>query len=140
MWVRPLGSRLMRSGDVRRLAVKPCTDLSQAILGATDPLAYFRPDEQQAFQSVRDAARLTRLGGDAYFFALAALGTLDMVIEPAACHAWDVEAAIPLMQGAGGMITDWRGHPIGRNGGQVLLAGDPACQAQALALLEPAAD
>ena len=59
------------------------------------------------------------MGGDAYFFALVALGTLDLAVEPAACKAWDVEAAIPLMQGAGGLMTDWSGktHRLARRPG-----------------------
>ena len=134
------GSRLIRPDGVRQLAVRPCAGLSQAILGVTDPLAYFTPREQAPFQTVRDAARLTRLGGDGYFFAMAALGTLDVVVEPAACKAWDVEAAIPLMQGAGGLMTNWRGEPVGARGGQVVAAGDRACLEQVLQLLEPAAD
>ena len=134
-----LGSRLVRADGVRQLAVRPCAGLKAAILGVTDPLAYFTPPEQTAFQRVRDAARLTRLGGDGYFFALAALGTIDVVIEPAALKAWDVEAAMPLIQGAGGFMTDWRGGPVGPNGGQVVLAGDRACLDEALALLGSAA-
>ena len=134
-----LGSRLVRADGVRQLAVQPCAGLKAAILGVTDPLAYFTALEQAALQKVRDAARLTRLGGDGYFFALAALGTIDVVVEPAACKAWDVEAAIPLVQGAGGFMTDWRGKPIGQNGGQVLVAGDRTCLDEALTLLESAA-
>ena len=134
-----LGSRLIRPDGARQLAVRACPGLKSAILGVTDPLAYFTPPEQAAFQRVRDIARLTRLGGDAYFFALAALGTIDVVVEPAALKAWDVEAAIPLIQGAGGYVTDWRGQPIGSHGGQIVSAGDRACLEQTLALLEDAA-
>ena len=134
-----LGSRLVRADGVRQLVTRPCAGLKTAILGVTDPLAYFTPPEQAAFQKVRDAARLTRLGGDAYFFALAALGTIDVVVEPTACKAWDVEAALPLVQGAGGFMTDWRGRPVGQNGGQVLVAGNRACLDEALTLLESAA-
>jgi histidinol phosphatase-like enzyme (inositol monophosphatase family) len=133
------GSRLVRRGEDRALWVKPCDGLGEAILGVTDPQAYFTAPEQTAFARVREAARLTRLGGDAYFFALATLGGMDLVVEPAACKAWDVEAAIPLMRGAGGLMTDWRGEPVGPSGGQVLLAGDPRCHEQAVRLLEDAA-
>lgn len=133
------GSRLVQPNGERALKVKPCASLGEALVGVTDPLAYFTAPEQAAFAKVRDAARLVRLGGDAYFFALAALGTLDLAVEPAACKAWDVEAAIPLMRGAGGIMTDWRGGEIGRNGGQVVLAGDARCHEQAVRLLEGAA-
>jgi histidinol phosphatase-like enzyme (inositol monophosphatase family) len=130
-----LGSRLIRSDAVRQLAVRPCPRLSEAIVGTTDPLAYFSASEQVAFQKVRDAARLTRLGADAYSFALVALGATDLVVEPSALKPWDVEAAIPLIEGAGGVVTDWRGGPLGSNGGQVLAAGDRACLEAAVALL-----
>ena len=134
-----LGSRLVRADGVRQLAVRACAGLDQAIVGTTDPQSYFTASEQAAFSGVREAARLTRMGGDAYFFAMAALGAIDVVVEPAACKAWDVEAAIPLVQGAGGFMTDWRGRPVGQNGGQVVAAGDRACLDQTLALLESAA-
>ncbi|WP_174300798.1 histidinol-phosphatase [Caulobacter sp. S45] len=134
-----LGSRLIRPDGTRQLAVRACPGLGSAIVGVTDPLAYFTPLEQTAFSRVRDAARLTRLGGDAYFFALTALGVLDVVVEPTALKAWDVEAAIPLIQGAGGFVTDWRGRPIGRDGGQIVAAGDRACLDETLALLAYAA-
>ena len=133
------GSHLIRSGEARALAVRSCPRLSDALLGTTDPESYFTPAELPAFQALRPRARLTRFGGDAYFFALVALGTMDLVVEPAALKAWDVEAAIPLIQGAGGFVTDWSGRPVGDRGGQVVMAGDRACLDQALKSLAQAA-
>lgn len=134
-----LGSRLLRPGGARRLAVRPCPRLTEATLGATDPQGYSSAAELAAFQALRPRVRLARFGGDAYFFALVALGTMDLVVEPSALKAWDVEAAIPLIQGAGGLVTDWRGQPVGGRGGQVVMAGDRACLEQALESLTPAA-
>ncbi len=133
------GSQLLRAGDARRLQVRSCPRLEHALVATTDPQAYFSPAEQPAFQRVRDRARLTRLGADAYSFALVALGTLDLVVEPAACKPWDVEAAIPLIQGAGGVVVDWRGRRVGARGGQVVAAGDPICLEAVLPLLQAAA-
>jgi histidinol phosphatase-like enzyme (inositol monophosphatase family) len=135
-----LGSRLIRSDGVRQLQARPCAGLGGATVGVTDPLAYFQPAEQAAFQRVRDAARLTRLGGDAYYFAMVAIGTMDLVVEPRALRPWDVEAAIPLIEGAGGVVADWRGAKMGSRGGQVVAAGDRACLEEAIALLQDAAD
>ncbi len=134
-----LGSRLIRYDQTSQLMVRPCPALDQAILGVTDPQAYFSEPEQAAFQNLRSRVKLTRLGGDAYFFALAALGTLDLVVEPAACKAWDVEAAIPLIQGAGGFALNWRGEAVGAQGGQIVVGGDRACLEAALERLAPAA-
>lgn len=134
-----LGSRLIRQGSSQTLAVRPCPDLTGAILGTTDPVAYFTGAEVAAFNQVRAAAKLTRTGGDAYFYALVALGTMDLVIEGAALKAWDVEAAIPLIAGAGGHMTNWRGEPVGSKGGQIIIAGDRACLDQALVALQRSA-
>jgi fructose-1,6-bisphosphatase/inositol monophosphatase family enzyme len=69
---------------------------------------------------------------------MVALGTLDVVVE-AGLKAWDIEAARALLAGAGGIVADWRGQPIGGSGGQMLIVGDPARLADAAALLSPAA-
>ena len=134
-----LGSRLVRQGSAQVLKVRPCPKLTGAILGTTDPVQYFTPAEAAAFAQVRAATRLTRTGGDAYFYALVALGTMDMVIEGQALKAWDIEAAMPLIAGAGGVMTDWRGNPVGRNGGQIVIAGDRACLDEALVALKRSA-
>jgi histidinol phosphatase-like enzyme (inositol monophosphatase family) len=133
-----LGSRLIRPDGVRQLATRPCPRLAEALVGTTDPAAYFSAHEQAAFEPLRRATRLTRLGGDAYNFAMVALGTMDLVVEPSALKPWDIEAAVPLIEGAGGAVTDWRGAPVGSKGGQVLAAGDRSCLEAALPLLAAA--
>jgi fructose-1,6-bisphosphatase/inositol monophosphatase family enzyme len=54
---------------------------------------------------------------------MVAAGTLDLVIE-AGLKSWDIEAAVPLLAGAGGLITDWHGVPVGRHGGRVVVASN----------------
>ena len=63
---------------------------------------------------------------------------LDLVVE-AGLKSWDIEAAVPVIEGAGGLVTDWRGTRIGRDGGQMAIAGDRALLDEALATLRPAA-
>jgi fructose-1,6-bisphosphatase/inositol monophosphatase family enzyme len=87
---------------------------------------------------VRAAARLARMGCDAYAYAMVAAGTIDLVLE-AGLRSWDVEAAVPVIAGAGGVVTDWRGQPIGRHGGQMAIAGDRAVLDEALVSLRRAA-
>jgi histidinol phosphatase-like enzyme (inositol monophosphatase family) len=132
------GSRLMARGDSRPLKVRPCPRLTQAIIATTDPEGCFRGGELGAWTQVRAAARLARLGCDAYAYAMVAAGTMDMVIE-AGLQSWDIEAAIPLVEGAGGLVTDWRGQPVGDHGGQIVIAGDRACLDEALVALRRAA-
>ena len=131
------GSRLLSRGQSRPLRVRPCPLLTDAIIATTDP-AIFEGAERDAWRRLRQGVRLARLGCDAYAYAMVALGTLDMVVETR-LKSWDIESAVPLIAGAGGLVTDWTGAALGRNGGQVAIAGDPAALEQALEALRPAA-
>jgi fructose-1,6-bisphosphatase/inositol monophosphatase family enzyme len=113
--------------------------LTGATIAATDPHAYMTPPEIAAFQQVRAAARLTRLGGDAYLFAMVGLGLIDLVIE-GGLKPWDIDPVVPVIEGAGGFVTDWRGERVGRDGGQVVAGGDRACLEEALTSLRRSAD
>ena len=131
------GSRLMSRGGERPLRVRSCPKLNDAVIATTDP-AIFAGAERDAWRQLRQGVRLARLGCDAYAYAMVAMGTMDMVVETR-LKSWDIESAVPLIAGAGGVITDWRGARVGREGGQVAIAGDRASLEQALAALRAAA-
>lgn len=135
------GSRLLNGGGAEALAVRACPQLTQAVIATTDPFL-FNGAEAGAWNQVRQTARLARYGCDGYAFARLAAGGFDLVVE-AGLRSWDVEAAMPLIAGAGGVCTDWRGGPIGPDvharGGQVAAAGDRACLDEALVALRRAA-
>ena len=86
---------------------------------------------------LRRATRLARFGCDAYAYAMVAAGSLDLVVE-AGLKCWDIEAAIPVIEGAGGLVRDWAGAPVGREGGSVIIAGDKAVLEEALKVLNRA--
>jgi inositol-phosphate phosphatase/L-galactose 1-phosphate phosphatase/histidinol-phosphatase len=70
--------------------------------------------------------RDTIWGGDCYNYALLASGHLDLVVE-ANLKLYDFAALVPVVEGAGGRMTDWAGKPLGRDSdGRVIAAGDPA--------------
>jgi fructose-1,6-bisphosphatase/inositol monophosphatase family enzyme len=69
---------------------------------------------------------------------MVACGHIDLVLE-AGLKCWDIDAAIPVIAGAGGLVTDWRGEPVGPHGGQVAIAGDREVLEAALVALRPAA-
>ena len=117
------GSRLVSRGQTTPLKVRACADLTDAVIATTDADACFDGAERGAWLQVRAAAKLARLGCDAYAYAMVAMGKMDMVIE-AGLQSWDIEAAIPVIEGAGGLVTDWRGQPVGQNGGQIVISGD----------------
>jgi histidinol phosphatase-like enzyme (inositol monophosphatase family) len=131
-------SRLIARGRTSPLKVRPCPKLTDAVIATTDPEGCFDGAELGAWTQVRAAAKLARLGCDAYAYAMVAAGTMDMVVE-AGLKAWDIDAAIPVIEGAGGLVTDWRGQPVGSRGGQVAIAGDRACLDEALVALKRSA-
>jgi histidinol phosphatase-like enzyme (inositol monophosphatase family) len=132
------GSRLITARGETPLAVRKGVPLTEAIIATTDPEGCFKGAELAAWRQVRAAARLARTGCDAYAYAMVAAGTLDLVLE-SGLKVWDVEAAIPVIAGAGGFVTDWRGKPIGRHGGQMAIAGDRLALDEALTALRRAA-
>jgi histidinol phosphatase-like enzyme (inositol monophosphatase family) len=130
-------ARLVRPGSERILKVRPCPRLTDAVISTTDP-GLFNGAELGAWTQVRAAARLARYGCDAYAYAMVAAGSIDLVIE-SGLKSWDIEAIVPIIEAAGGLVTDWRGRRLGRSGGQVAAAGDPACLDEALVALKRSA-
>jgi myo-inositol-1(or 4)-monophosphatase len=121
----------------RPLAVRPCRNLAEASLMTTSP-SLFPPAGLARFRAVEQAARLTRYGGDCYAYCMVASGQVDLVIE-AGLKPHDVVALVPIIEGAGGIITGWDGGPAAR-GGAVIAAGDMRVHQQALTLLNAAND
>jgi myo-inositol-1(or 4)-monophosphatase len=126
-------AELHQAGKVTSLNVRACADVKEAVLCATDPSAYMTQVQQAAFDRVKAQARLTRYHGDCYIFAMLAMGFIDVIVE-GAFRRWDVAALFPLVEGAGGRITNWQGAPW-RDGDPVLASGDARVHAQAIALL-----
>jgi myo-inositol-1(or 4)-monophosphatase len=126
-------AQLVSGGTQTPLSVRPCSAISEAVLCATHPEAYFTPEERDAFRRVQQAVRMTRFGGDCYIFGALALGFIDLIVE-SSFHRWDVSALIPIVEGAGGIITNWEGGSCA-DGGQILAAGDRAVHANAMQLL-----
>jgi histidinol phosphatase-like enzyme (inositol monophosphatase family) len=134
----PGGARLVSSSGERPLKVRTGLPLAQSIIATTDPEACFNSVELDAWRQLRATARLARLGCDAYAYAMVAAGTIGLVVE-SRLKSWDVEAAVPVIEAAGGLVTDWTGAPIGRNGGQMAIAADQALLDEALVALKAAA-
>ena len=113
---------------------RPCPGLGEAELSCTSP-EIFTPDTQPGWQRLSGLVRRTSWGGDGYAYGLLALGQIDVVAE-ATLKLWDWAALVPVIEGAGGRITDWQGWPLRPDGpGQVLAVGDPALLAPAIAAL-----
>jgi histidinol-phosphatase len=126
-------AELHSADGVVTLKTRACADLSQAVLMTTHPWNYFDTSEQEEFRHLADAALLSRFGGDCYAYGLLAMGFVDLVVE-ARLKPWDIQALIPIVEGAGGIITNWNGGPCS-DGGRVVAAGDRRVHAAALKFL-----
>lgn len=133
---RPGGTELIGPRGNRPLKTSRCTRLEDALLGNTDP-AMFRTDgERAAFRDISSRVRLRRFGGDCYFYCLLAAGTLDLVVE-ASLQPYDIQALIPIIEHAGGVVTSWTGTDP-QMGGHVVAASTPELHAAALEILSKA--
>lgn len=124
-----------RGDDCRALHVRRCARVEDAVVATTDP-RHFRSERQLAAYGIATAgARLVRYGGDCYCYTQLAMGLVDIVIETG-LQAYDIQALIPLIENAGGVVSDWDGGRCDA-GGDVLACGDRALHA---ALLRRIAD
>ena len=107
------------------IGCRECPARSFATIFATTP-DMFKDADADAFAPSSGAAKLVRFGADCYAAGLVALGFADLVIE-ASLKPYDFAPMGPIVEGAGGVVTDWQGAPLGlASDGRVVLAGDKA--------------
>ncbi|MFC4352106.1 histidinol-phosphatase [Fodinicurvata halophila] len=135
-WIGAAGhpSRRRDANGLQDVRVRPCPDLGKAIMRTTSP-DMFQGPQAGAYTSLEQACSLTLYGGDCFCYGQLASGFVDLVVE-SSLKPYDFMAALPVVTGAGAMATDWQGRPLTLDSaGDVLVAGDPAVHARALALL-----
>jgi inositol-phosphate phosphatase / L-galactose 1-phosphate phosphatase / histidinol-phosphatase len=131
-WIGAAGRETLYSG--KRAIARRCSSLAEARLSTTGP-QYFTEAGRYAFERVAARAELVTYGGDGYQYGLVTIGGLDVVIESGLkLHDW--AALVPIITGAGGVVSDWQGRPVGTDGsGEIVAAGDARCHAEVLAVL-----
>ncbi len=128
----PTASWLVNTHGRHRLRSRRCGKLADAALASTHP-DLFEGDARAAFQRLTKKVLLHRYGGDCYNYAMLAAGFIDLVVEDQ-LKPYDIVPLIPLLEGAGCVVTDWSGKsPM--LGGQVVAAGTAALHAAALDVL-----
>lgn len=116
----------------RRLRARACAAIEDAMLMATTP-TMFDEGERASFDRVAGSVRQMRWGGDCYAYAMLAAGHLDLIVE-ADLKPFDIMALIPIVEGAGGVVTTWDGKPA-TDGGRIIAAGDRRLHEAAMELL-----
>ena len=119
----------------RPIRVRTCPSLDRAVLCLTSPEMFRTPQERAGFDRVRQAVRWPVYGGDCYAYGLLAMGLVDVIVE-ADMDAHDFLALVPVVEGAGGVMTDWAGQPLTASSeGRIVAAGDRNIHAQVVDLL-----
>ena len=117
---------------VKALKTRPCASLDEAVLFTTTP-SLFKGEERAAYDRVESRVRLARYGVDCYAYCMVAAGFVDVVVE-AGLQPYDIVALIPVIEGAGGIVTDWTGGSA-VDGGRVVASGDRRIHDEVLRLI-----
>jgi myo-inositol-1(or 4)-monophosphatase len=133
-----LGQLMIGDGSVTTLngapvRCRPTTRLADATLLTCDWLSPAQHQDAAAFDRLAKSARLCRTWGDCYGYLLLAGGWADVVLDPI-MNPWDIAALVPVIRGAGGVITDWAGGPA-FPAKSTVAASTPELHAAVLAML-----
>jgi inositol-phosphate phosphatase/L-galactose 1-phosphate phosphatase/histidinol-phosphatase len=132
-WVGVCGQPSLYDGQPIR--TRACPSLDRAVLFVTNLEMFETAEDRAAFDRVQDAVHLPMYGGDCYAYGLLAMGFADLVVE-AGLDDHDFMALVPVIEGAGGIVTGWQGRALKRGAdGRVIAAGDPRVHAEAMELL-----
>jgi inositol-phosphate phosphatase / L-galactose 1-phosphate phosphatase / histidinol-phosphatase len=131
-WVGAAGHATTYNGEA--ISTRDCADIKDAWLYATSP-DMFRGADEVAFNRLAEHVKFPLFGCDCYAYGLLASGFTDIVCE-ATMKPYDYCALVPIVEGAGGIMSDWRGAPLTMTSdGRVLASGDAKLHESAINLL-----
>lgn len=130
-----LGDGATTTLNGRNVRVRATSTLAEVTLLTSDPLNPAKYQNGPAYEALTQQVRLVRTWGDCYGYLLLAAGWADVMVDPI-MNPWDIQALIPIIRGAGGVITDWQGRdPVKADS---IVAANSALHAQVIARLNPA--
>lgn len=137
-----LGQLMLGDGRVttlngREVRCRPTARVENATVLTSDHLNLGRYQDGPACDRLLARARLVRTWGDCYGYLLLAAGHADLCLDPI-MNPWDIAALVPIVRGAGGVISDWHGGPA-YPAAHTVAAATPELHAAAIAALRPAA-
>lgn len=124
------GAWLNYRGITTPIKTRKGVKLTDAKIGTTAPELYRNDADQRGFQALRAKTKMTRYGGDAYFFSLMAAGHLDIAMD-AGLQIYDIAALIPIIKGAGGFVGTWSDTDYTK-GGNIISAGSEELLVEAI--------
>jgi myo-inositol-1(or 4)-monophosphatase len=127
------GAWVRRAGNEQAIRTSQTKEIASAVVYCTHPSTFQNAVDRQKFEQVAEKSRMMRFGGDCYSYCLLAHGQIDLVIE-GSLEPYDIIPLIPIIEAAGGVVTDWRGDDASR-GGLIIAAANPELHTQALETL-----
>lgn len=115
-----------------KLATRPTESVGEATMCTTTPYL-FQGAKKDAFSRLEKSVQLSRYGTDCYAYVMVAAGQIDLVVETA-LQPYDIVALIPIIEQAGGKITNWNGGPA-EQGGDIVAAANPRLHEAAMKIL-----
>jgi histidinol phosphatase-like enzyme (inositol monophosphatase family) len=116
----------------RKLMTRRCNSLADAVMSTTSP-RLFDAGPMAGYERIERAVKLTRFGYDCYAYCMLAAGHLDLVVE-SGLKPYDIAPLIPIIEGAGGVVTSWDGGSAAQ-GGSIVACGDKRLHESVLELL-----
>jgi len=126
-------SELITPNGNRALSTRTTSSLEHAIVQTTAPEFFAEANNAATFERVKKSVSMVRYGGDCYCYALLAMGFVDIVLE-STLEPYDIAALIPIVQGAGGIVTTWDGGTA-ESGGSVVACANAQLHEQVLTLI-----
>ncbi|HXN35770.1 MAG TPA: histidinol-phosphatase [Opitutaceae bacterium] len=109
--------------------------IEDATLLTSDPVAIASNPAAHGYAALMGRAKLARMWGDCYGYYLVATGSADVMYDPV-MNPWDIAALVPVIRGAGGVITDSAGKaPYPAT--SIVAAGTAGLHASVIAALNP---
>ena len=127
------GAWVRRAEKEQAMRTRPTSEITSAILYCTHPSMFERDEDRHGFERVANKSRMMRFGGDCYSYCLLAHGLIDLVVE-GGLRPYDIIPLIPIIEGAGGIVTNWQGGEAS-GGGRIVAAANSELHSQALEIL-----
>ena len=132
-WGSSHGAFARWGGLEHKLQTRDGIELKDAIITTTCPDLFASSEDLELFNKLRSHCQMTRYGGDCYSYCLLAMGTIDLIVE-SGLAPYDIAPLIPIVEAAGGILTNWEGDSAAV-GGKVIAAGSKALHEKALDIL-----
>lgn len=134
-WIGAVGHTTTLNGKACK--TRACPQLSGAVANlGPQAFPFGNSVALDPYRRIAKGALTTTTGGDCYTYGLVASGFIDIAIEHD-LKLYDFAALVPVVEGAGGLMCDWKGQPLTKDSiGQILAVGDKNLMTEVVTLLE----